>query len=303
MRNVEVGHCARRSRLRWRGDLLCACIVFFSELNFCTKFQFQFRVIWNDFSYLGRSRRGAVADYAGRKASFPPGQTPALKRQRSVTEWLEWSSWNDKSFKSDMKAHCWSKRVWHLPPNPLDVYRLTGGSRDAAGIFLVALLSRHVITLPVPVLTPPLALNQRVVHHKSWTPTLCFSAPHKRAFVCFSSSSFARICIHVHTCAWVPALWGNARLCLRCSTVTMTIFLWNNNLAVLPSRRVDINKICPRIPTYIAVWRTALIHCVNRYWFCTAAFISWPKQMHFPSIRIMLLQHNKCRVLAAPPLS
>lgn len=122
MRNVEVGHCALRSGQRWCGDLLCTYIIFFSELNFCTKFWF-FRVIWNDFSYLGRSRRGAVADYTGRKASFPPRRKPVLKRQRSVIEWLEWqtvcwSSLNDKSFKSDIKAHCRSKQVWDLPPRP-----------------------------------------------------------------------------------------------------------------------------------------------------------------------------------------
>lgn len=158
MRNVEVGHCALRSRQRWCGDLLCTYIIFFSELNFCTKFQF-FRVIWNDFSYLGRSGRGTVADYTGRKASFPPGQKPALKRQRSVIEWLEWqtvcwSSLNDKSFKSDMKAHCRSKQVWELPPNPLDVHRLTG-KLETSGSRNTALLSQHVITLPVqvPVLT------------------------------------------------------------------------------------------------------------------------------------------------------
>lgn len=48
--------------------------------------------------------------------SFSERQKPALKRQRSVIECLEWQTvcWsrlNGKSFKSDMKAHCRSEQV------------------------------------------------------------------------------------------------------------------------------------------------------------------------------------------------
>lgn len=82
--------------------------------------------------------------------------------------------------------------------------------------------------------------------------------------------------LHEDTCSFV---WSAHRLPWQ----YLFAGVWNNHLPVLPPCRSDINKICPWVPTYMTVWRTGLIHCVNRSWFYTAAFITWPKYTYFPS--------------------